>query len=98
MHRGLVEDESRSKDRRQYLLECWRGERTDYPSGFMVESAVEASDEWLHSFYYYNDELPVDENFGESVADYLTFEANMIFHGRSYLFEDVRSSQKEECG
>ncbi len=94
MHRGLVEDESRSKDRRQYLLDCWRGERKDYPSRFMVESTVEASDEWLHSFYYYNDELPAEENFVESVADYLTFEANMIFHGRGYLFE----GKKEECG
>ena len=86
MHRGLVEDESRSKDRRQYLLECWRGERTDYPSKFMVEATVEAGDEWLHSFYYYNDELPSEQDFVDSIADYLTFEANMIFHGRGYLF------------
>lgn len=98
MHKGLVEDESRSKDRRQYLLECWNGERKDYPSSFMVESTVEAADEWLHSFYYYNDELPVDENFSESTADYLTFEANMIFHGRGYLFDAGNEKQKEECG
>ena len=88
MHRGLVEDDSRSKDRRQYLLDCWRGERTDYPSKFMVETTVEAGDEWLHSFYYYNDELPGEQDFAESVGDYLTFEANMIFHGRGYLFAD----------
>ena len=87
MHRGLIEDESRSKDRRQYLLDCWRGERKDYPSKFMVETEIEAGDEWLHSFYYYNDEIPSDEDFAESVGDYLTFEANMIFHGRGYLFE-----------
>ena len=88
MHRGLVEDESRSKDRRQYLLDCWRGERRDYPSKFMVETQVEAGDEWLHSFYYYNDELPDEGAFSESMGDYLTFEANMIFHGRGYLFGD----------
>ena len=88
MHRGLVEDESRSKDRRQYLLDCWRGERRDYPSKFMVETSVESSDEWLHSFYYYNDELPDEKAFIESMGDYLTFEANMIFHGRGYLFGD----------
>ena len=87
MHRGLIEDESRSKDRRQYLLDCWRGERKDYPSKFMVETEIEAGDEWLHSFYYYNDEIPSDEDFAESIGDYLTFEANMIFHGRGYLFE-----------
>lgn len=87
MHRGLIEDESRSKDRRQYLLDCWRGERKDYPSKFMVETEIEAGDEWLHSFYYYNDEIPSYEDFAESVGDYLAFEANMIFHGRGYLFE-----------
>ena len=95
MHRGLVEDESRSKDRRQYLLECWRGERKDYPSKFMVETTVEAGDEWLHSFYYYNDEVPSEREFEESVADYLTFEANMIFHGRGYLFGEGSWGESE---
>ncbi len=85
MHVGLVETE-RAKDRRHYLLDCWNGTRSDFPSAFMVETTVEASDEWLHSFYYYNDETPEEKNFVESIADYLTFEANMIFHGRGYLF------------
>ena len=86
MHVGELTETERAKDRRQYLLDCWRGERKDYPSKFMVETTVEAGDEWLHSFYYYNDELPSEMEFEESIADYLTFEANMIFHGRGYLF------------
>ena len=86
MHVGELTETERAKDRRQYLLDCWRGERKDYPSKFMVETTVEAGDEWLHSFYYYNDELPSEREFEGSVADYLTFEANMIFHGRGYLF------------
>ena len=90
MHVGPVENEAKSKDRRQYLLDCWRGERTDYPSKFMVETEIDAGDEWLHSFYYYNDEIPSEAEFAESVGDYLTFEANMIFHGRGYLFADCR--------
>ena len=85
MHQGLIETE-RAKDRRQYLLDCWNGTRKDFPSSFMVETTIEASDEWLHSFYYYNDEIPDEKNFVDSIADYLTFEANMIFHGRGYLF------------
>ena len=87
MHVGELTETERAKDRRQYLLDCWRGERKDYPSKFMVETQVEAGDEWLHSFYYYNDELPNEAAFSESMGDYLTFEANMIFHGRGYLFE-----------
>ena len=85
MHLGLVETEC-AKDRRQYLLDCWKGKITDFPSKFMVETTVEDSDEWLHSFYYYNDEIPTEEDFLNSIADYLTFEFNMITHGRGYLF------------
>ncbi|MBE8954321.1 MAG: N-6 DNA methylase [Quinella sp. 2Q5] len=84
-HVGLIETE-RAKDRRSYLLDCWRGNITDAPSKFMVETTIEPEDEWLHSFYYYNDELPAAEDFSASVADYLTFEFNMIAHGREYLF------------
>lgn len=84
-HLGLVETE-RAKDRRQYLLDCWRGKQTDFPSSFMVETTVEATDEWLHSFYYYNDEIPTEQDFMNSIADYLTFEFNMVAHGRGYLF------------
>ncbi len=85
-HLGLVETE-RAKDRRQYMLDCWRGNITDYPSKFMVETSIEATDEWLHSFYYYNDEIPAEQDFMNSIADYLTFEFNMITHGRGYLFD-----------
>ena len=34
-HLGLVETE-RAKDRRLYLLDCWRGKITEYPSSFMT--------------------------------------------------------------
>ena len=96
MHVGELTETERAKDRRQYLLDCWRGERKDYPSKFMVETQVEAGDEWLHSFYYYNDELPEEGAFVESLGDYLTFEANMIFHGRGYLFGKGESDGGDE--
>ena len=68
------------------MLDCWHGKISDAPSKFMVETTIEPSDEWLHSFYYYNDELPTENDFANTVADYLTFEFNMIAHGREYLF------------
>ena len=55
---------------------------------FMVRSTVTASDEWLHSFYYFNEEIPTDQDFEQAMADYLTFEFSMISHGRGYLFEE----------
>ena len=82
---GLVETE-RAKDKKFYLLDCWRGKISDAPSKFMVETTIEPADEWLHSFYYYNDELPADNDIENTVADFLTFEFNMIAHGREYLF------------
>ena len=84
-HVGLVETE-RAKDKKFYLLDCWHGKIKDAPSKFMVETTIEPQDEWLHSFYYYNDELPADIDFKNTVADYLTFEFNVIAHGREYLF------------
>ena len=80
-HVGLVETE-RAKDKKFYLLDCWRGKIKDAPSKFMVETTIEAQDEWLHSFYYYNDEQSEDKALRTTVADYLTFEFNMIAHGR----------------
>lgn len=85
-HLGLIETE-RAKDRRQYLIDCWRDRIEDVPSKFMVETTIEDGDEWLHSFYYYNDELPTEDEFVKTIADYLTFEFNMIAHGRGYLFD-----------
>ena len=86
-HLGLVETE-RAKDRRSYMLSCWRGETLDAPSKFMVQTTIEDTDEWIHSFYFYNDEVPCEQDFIKSIADYLTFEFNMITHGRGYLFEE----------
>ena len=91
-HVGLVETE-RAKDKKFYMLDCWRGKIKDAPSKFLVETTIEPQDEWLHSFYYYNDELPTADDFNNTVADYLTFEFNMIAHGRGYLFANKKKRQ-----
>lgn len=83
-HIGLLET-SAAKDKRQHLLDVWRG--AEAPSKFCVRTAIEPDDEWLHAFYYFNDEIPTEADFERTMADYLTFEFNMITHGRGYLFE-----------
>lgn len=83
-HKGLIETES-AKDKKEHLLNVWHNEITA-PTKFCVETTIEADDEWLHSFYYFNDEIPSEADFEKTVADYLTFEVNMITHGRGYLF------------
>ena len=96
-HVGLVPNNTAS-EKRKFLLECWRGERSDSRTKFMVKSTVEPEDEWCHSFYYYNDEIPKEEDFMKSLEDYLTFEANMIFHGRGYLFDRKELKPCPFCG
>lgn len=54
----------------------------------MVKSTIQPEDEWLHSFYYFNDEIPTDADFEKTIADYLSFQFDMYTHGRGYLFDD----------
>lgn len=83
-HVGLVETEA-SKDKRQHLLDVWF-DRTKAASKFCVESTVTAEDEWLHSFYYFNDEIPTDADFEKAIGDYLAHEFAMVMQNREYLF------------
>ena len=85
-HIGLVETEY-AKDKKQHLLDVWF-DRIESPTKFCVKSTVEATDEWLHAFYYFNDEIPTEEDFDKTIADYLTFEFSMIAQGRGYLFDE----------
>lgn len=84
-HIGLMEGDT-AKDKRQHLLDVWKG-LLESSSDFCVTSTVLATDEWLHSFYYFNDEIPTDSDFEKAIGDYLTFEFSMIMQGREYLFE-----------
>ena len=85
-HVGLVECDS-AKDKKQHLLEVWRG-HVEATSKFCVESTVTSEDEWLHSFFYFNDEIPTDADFEKAIGDYLTFEFSMIMQNREYLFDE----------
>lgn len=85
-HIGLVETE-RAKERKTHLLNFWLHD-APAESKFMVKTTISTEDEWLHSFYYFNDEIPKEEDFEKTIADYLSFEFNMIAQGREYLFEN----------
>lgn len=95
-HIGLEETAS-AKDKRQHLLDVWFG-RSEYESRFCVETTIEPDDEWLHAFYYFNDEIPTEADFEKTMADYLTFEFNMITHGRSYLFDNANKQSGRDNG
>lgn len=75
-HIGLLETES-AKDKKQHLLDVWF-DRIDSETKFCVKTTVEPDDEWLHSFYYFNDEIPTEADFEKAIGDYLSFEFSMI--------------------
>ena len=85
-HIGLVETDS-AIDKKQHLLDVWF-DRVEADTKFCVKSKIDAEDEWLHSFYYFNDELPTDEDFDDTIANFISFELDMVSHGNGYLFED----------
>ena len=93
-HVGLLETEA-AKDKKQHLLDVWF-DRIEAENKFCVKTTVNAQDEWLHSFYYFNDEIPTDADFEKTVGDYLSFEFSMIMQGRRYLFENVDSENETE--
>jgi type I restriction enzyme M protein len=90
-HIGLIVTEQ-AKDRKQHLLDVWFN-RIDSESKFCVKTTVEADDEWLHSFYYFNDEIPTDIEFEKTIGDFLTFEFSMIMQDRGYLFKASESEK-----
>ncbi len=83
-HIGLIETQA-AKDKKQHLLDVWF-DRIDADTHFCVKTTITDTDEWLHSFYYFNDEIPTDADFDKTVSDYLTFEFSMVMQGREYLF------------
>jgi len=85
-HVGLVETE-RAKERKAHLINCWLHD-APFETKFMVKTTISAEDEWLHSFYYFNDEIPKEEDFEKTITDYLSFEFSMIAQGKEYLFKN----------
>ena len=81
--------------RKKLLLDCWQQGKSA-PTSFIIRTEIKPDDEWLHSFYYFNEEIPTEEDFEKTMADYLTFEFNMIVHGRGYLFDNNRGENIED--
>lgn len=95
-HIGLIETEQ-AKDKKQHLLDVWF-DRMEAETKFCVKTTIEATDEWLHSFYYFNDEVPTSEDFEKIVGDYLSFEFSMLMQNRQYLFEEYKNEEESSNG
>lgn len=85
-HIGIVKTE-RAVERKEHLLNCWNND-LDADTKFMVKTTIKDDDEWLHSFYYFDDEIPSENLFNETFQKYLTFEFDMVTQGNEYLFKE----------
>lgn len=96
-HVGLVDD-GRADDRREHLLAVLND---GFPSDtrFVVRSEVTATDEWQHSYFYFNDQPPSYDDFYKTVADYVTWQVDMHAHGRGDLITPAsEAGATEEAG
>ena len=93
-HIGLVETEQ-AKDKKQHLLDVWFN-KIDAENNFCVKSTVEFSDEWLHGYYYFNDDIATKEEFEDVVEKYLAFEFCMYIQGREELLSNFESIKFEK--
>lgn len=93
-HIGLVDDGT-AEVKKQKLLKIINGniDERQISTKELVKSTIQTEDEWLHSFYYFNDEIPTDADFEKTIADYLSFQFNMYTHGRGYLFEEEHDEE-----
>ena len=88
-HIGLIETES-AKDKKQHLLDVWF-DRIEADTKFCVKTTIEATDEWLHSFYYFNDEIPTDADFDKSNYKSTNLEDNMEIASGEPIYKLVTS-------
>jgi len=91
-HIGLVETEQ-AKDKKQHLLDVWF-DKIEAKNDFCVKTSISSTDEWLHSFFYFNDEIPIEKDFIKTIEQYLSFECSMVLRGKKDLLLDNEKESK----
>ncbi|RHW46825.1 adenine methyltransferase [Bombilactobacillus bombi] len=94
-HLGLLPDGS-EKIKREELVQYLKHnlDLSSHSNLKALRSTITAEDEWLYSFYYFDDSIPEPELFTKTVQDYLSFKFDQTIHGRGYLFNEDDSSKK----
>lgn len=92
-HVGLVDDGT-ADEKRQKLIGAFLYD-AEAETEFMVKSSISSDDEWLHSYFYFNDSIPTFSSFEKTVQDYISFKFDQTIHGNAYLFDDEIKSKKK---
>ena len=64
---------------------------------FVVRTEVTATDEWQHSYFYFNDQPPSEADFMQTVADYVTWQVNMHTAGKGELITPAPENEEDEA-
>lgn len=94
-HIGLVDD-GRAEDRRKHLMAVLTDGVPD-DTHFVVRNEVTATDEWQHSYFYFNDQPPSEADFMQTVADYVTWQVNMHTAGKGELITPAPENEEDEA-
>ena len=73
--------------KRKEIVDLWHSKGEQDSKSFLMK-VPQPEDEWLHSFYYFNTDIPTKKDFEKTVSDYLSFQFSMIMQGRGYLFDN----------
>ena len=96
IHRGLTDDGT-AASRRKHLLATLRGDFIE-STRFIVRSEIATADEWLHSYFYFNDQLPSHRDFMETIADYVSWQVGMHTHGQIDLIKLSKTDRTDKDG
>ncbi|MFM1627410.1 class I SAM-dependent DNA methyltransferase [Streptococcus mutans] len=86
-HFGLVDDGT-AKQKKQHLLEILHLDVTA-DANVCVKAKVTHEDEWLHSYFYFDDSIPTESSFERTIQDYLAFKFDQVIHGFGQSFFDI---------
>lgn len=90
-HTGLISDGT-DEVKRTHMLNVLRG-NIDDGEDFVIRTPITHADDWLHSYFYFNDVVPEESDFDSVISNFLTFEMDMLLQGRNYLFN---TSEEED--
>ena len=93
-HKGLVDDGTVAS-RRERLFNVLKGAE-EAGTDFLVRAAVTPEDEWHHAYFYFNDTPPTEEEFLNTVADYVSWQVDMFAHGYGHLITPTSGKESEK--
>lgn len=85
-HLGMIED-STAIEKRKRLLDTIN-DKIDVDGIVSIKTVLSSEDEWLHSYFYFDNSIPTVDDFLSVLQDYATFEYNMKISGREGMFSE----------